>query len=111
MFEAICIGNTQQTLKKNGRSFLRYTTSSQKRIKSDSFDAHFKQHFNSTTSGTYLTKCMAFTSLNQINYIGALKTSTKPNYKLCMDECLTILKKLRYKFVTVDFFLITDYPV
>ena len=33
--------------------------------------------------------------------IGAMKTSTKPNFNLCIQERLTILKKLRDKLVTV----------
>ena len=61
--------------------------------------------------------------------IGAMKTSTKPNFNLCMQERLTILKKLHDKRVTVmnknseiygacrhkttfhQFFLSTDDPV
>ena len=69
--------------------------------KSDSFAAHFVHHFNNTTSCTDLHKCMAFKVINQLNPIGAMKTFTKPNCNLCMQERLTILKKLREKRVTV----------
>ena len=60
--------------------------------KSDSFAAHFVQHFNSTTPRTELRKGMTFKVLKQINPIGAMKTFTKPNCNLCMQERLTILK-------------------
>ena len=93
--------------------------------KSDSFDAHFVQHFNNTTSHTDLWKGMTFKVLKQLNPIGAMKT----NCNICMQECWTILKKLRDKRVTVinknleiygafrhktnvhQFFLRTDDPV
>ena len=44
---------------------------------------------------------MAFKEVKQIHPIGAMKIYTKPNCKLCMWECLTILKKLHDKRVTV----------
>ena len=69
--------------------------------KSDSFAAHFVHHFNSITSRTELGKCMTFKVLNQLNPIGAMKTFTKPNCNLCMQERLTILKITRDKRVTV----------
>ena len=69
--------------------------------KSDSFAAHFVQHFNNTTSHTYLRKFRTFKVLKQLNPIGAMKTFTKPNCNLCIQEGLTILKKLRDKRVTV----------
>ena len=69
--------------------------------KSDSFAAHFVQHFNSTTSGTEIRNCMTFKVLKQLNPIGAMKTFTKPNCNLCMQERLTILKMIRDKCVTV----------
>ena len=68
--------------------------------KLDSFSAHFEQHFNSTTSRTDLRKYMMFKLLTHLNSIGAMKTFTKPNCNLCMEERLTILKKLREKRVT-----------
>ena len=97
--------------------------------KSDSFAAHFVQHFNITTSRTELRKCMMFKVLKQLNPIGAMKTFTKPNCNLCMQERLTTLKMIRDKCVTVmnknleiygacrhmtcfhQFFLRTDDPV
>ena len=69
--------------------------------KSDSFAAHFVQHFNSTTSRTELRKCMTFKVTKQLNPIGSMKTFTKPNFNLCMQERLTIQKILREKRVTV----------
>ena len=69
--------------------------------RSDSFAAHFKQHFNTIMSCTYLRKYMTFKVVKQINQIGEMKTFTKPNFTLCMEERLTILKKLRDECVAV----------
>ena len=69
--------------------------------KSDSFAAHFVQHFNTTTSHTDLSKYMKFKVVKQLNPIGAMKTFTKPNCNICMQESLTILKNLCDKRVTV----------
>ena len=44
---------------------------------------------------------MKFKVVKQLNPIGAMKTFTKPNYNLCMEEHLTILKKLHDKCVTI----------
>ena len=41
--------------------------------KSDSFAAHSKQNFQSTTSHTNLCKCMALKSVNQIKLIIEIK--------------------------------------
>ena len=71
------------------------------RQKSDSFAAHFEQHFNTTTSRTDLRKYMPCKVVKQLNPIGATKTFTKPNCNLCMEERLTILKKLRDKRVMI----------
>ena len=97
--------------------------------KSDSFSDHFEQHFNSTTPCKYLRKFMTFKVVKHINPIVTMKTFTKSNCNLCMEECLTILKKLRDKCVTIinnnleiygacrhkttfrQFFLSTDDPV
>ena len=110
-------------------SFLRSPTSTQERKKSDSFAAHFEQHFNTTVSRTDLRKYMTFKVVKELNPIGELKTFTKPNCNLFIEERLTILKKLRDKRVTVmnnnseiygacrhkttlrQFFLSTDDPV
>ena len=62
---------------------------------------HFVQHFNNTTSHTDLRKCMTFNVFKQLNLIGAMKTFTRPNSNLCMQERLTILKIIRDKHVTV----------
>ena len=53
--------------------------------KSDSFAAHFEQHFKSTTSCTDLRKGMAFKVVKQLNPIGAMKSFTKANCNLCME--------------------------
>ena len=42
-----------------------------------------------------------FKVIKQLNPIGTMKTFTKPNCNLCMQEHLTILKKLCEKCVTV----------
>ena len=44
---------------------------------------------------------MTFKVVKQINLIGAMKIFTKPNYNLCMEECLTILKNLLDKHITI----------
>ena len=96
------IGNTQQTFKKRMDGHLSDLQRLLKnRQKSDSFAAHFVQHFNNTKSRTDLRKCMTFKILDQLNLIGVMKTFTKPNCNLCMQERLTILKKLRDKRITV----------
>ena len=102
MCDAIYIVNTHQTFKKimDGHfSDLQHLLKNGQ--KSDSFAAHFVQHFNNTTSRTDLRKCMTFKVIKQLNPIGAMKTFTKPNFNLCMQERLTIVKKLRDKCVTV----------
>ena len=102
MCDAIYIGNTQQNFKKrmdgHFSNLLRLLKNGQK---SDSFAAHFEQHFNTITSRTDLRKYMTFKVVNHLILIGAMKTFTKPNCKLCMEECLTILKKLREKCFTI----------
>ena len=102
MCDAVYIGNTQQTFKKrmdgHFSNLLRLLKNVQK---SDSFSAHFEQHFNSTPPRTDLRKYMNFKVVKQPNPIGAMKKFTKPNCKLCMEELLTILKQLRDKRVTI----------
>ena len=44
---------------------------------------------------------MVLEVVKQINPIGAMKTFTETYRKLCMEELLTILEKLRDKHVTV----------
>ena len=71
---------------------------------------------------------MMFKVVNQLNSIGTMKTFTKPNWNLCMDERLMILKILRDKCIKImnknseiygacwnktdihQLFLSTDYP-
>ena len=85
--DAIYIGNTQQTFKKIMDShFSDLLRLLKNRKKSDSFAAHFEHNFNPTTSCTDLRKYMTFKVVNQINPIGAMKTITKPNCNLCIEE-------------------------
>ena len=101
MCEAIYIGNTQQTFKKrmdDNLSDLQRLIKNGK--KSDSFAARFVQHFNTTTSRTDLCKYMTLKVVKKLNLIGTMKTFTKTNFNLCIQERLTILKKLREKSVT-----------
>ena len=69
--------------------------------KSYKFAAQFEQHFNNIMPRTDLHKYMTFKLVKQLNMIGTMKTFTKPNYNLCMEKSLTILKNLRNKCVTV----------
>ena len=102
MCDAIYIGNTQKTCKKiiDG-----YFSDLQRLLKNgqklDSFAAHFVKHFNNTTSRMDLRKHMMFKLINQLKPIDAMKTFTKPNCNLCMQEHLTILKNIRDKRVTI----------
>ena len=48
-----------------------------------------------------IRKYITFNVVNKINLIGTMNTFTKPNCNLFMEKCLTILKKLRDKRVTV----------
>ena len=86
MCDAIYIGNTQQTFKKimDGH-FSNLLRLLKNRQKSDSFAAHFGQHFNDTTSSTDLRKYMKFKVIKQLNPIGEMKKFTKPNFNLCME--------------------------
>ena len=102
MCDAIYIGNTQQTFKKiTGGHFSDLLRLLKNGKKSNLFAAHSKQNFNATTSRTYLCKYMTFKVVNQLNPIGTMNTFTKPNCNLCMEEHLTVLKKLRDKRVTI----------
>ena len=99
---SIYIGITQQTFKKGTDGhFYDLQRVLKNGQKPDSFAAHFVQHFNDTTSRTELRKCMTFKVIKQLNPIGAMKTFTKPNVNLCMQERLTILKILRGKRVLI----------
>ena len=69
--------------------------------KSDSFVAHFEQHFKYTLSHMDLRKCMTLKLVKHINPIGPMKSFTKPNFNICMEENLTILKNLCDKHVTL----------
>ena len=102
MRDAIYIGNTQQTFKKRMDG---HFSDLQRLLKngqnSDSFAAHFLQHFTNTMSRTDLRKCMTFKAIKQLNPIGMMETFTKPNYNLCIKERLMTLKKLHGKHVII----------
>ena len=95
MCDAIYIGNTQQTFQKRMDSHFsdlqRLLTNGKK---SDSFATHFEQQFSTTMSRTNLCKYMTFKVVKQLNQIGAMKIFMRPNSNICMQERLTILKKL-----------------
>ena len=57
-----------------------------KRQKSDSFDAHFKQHYKFTTSRMELSKCMMLKIVKHINPIVSMKPFTKPNCNIYIEE-------------------------
>ena len=80
MCDAIYIGNTQKTCKKIIDGYLsdlqRLLKNGQK---SDSFSAHFVQHFNNTTSRTDLRKYTKFKLIKHLNPICAMRIFTKPN--------------------------------
>ena len=101
MCDTIYIGNTQKTLKKMDSQFSNILRLLKNGQKSDSFNGHFEQHFNTTTSRTDLRKYMTCKVVNQLNPISTMKTFTKPNYNFCMEECLTVPKKLSGKRVMV----------
>ena len=93
MCEDIYIGKTQQIFKKimNGHisDILRLLKNGQN---SNSFAAHSKQHFNSTMSFTGVHGYMTFKEVKQLNWIGTMKTFTRPNCNLFIWELLMILK-------------------
>ena len=102
MCDAIYIGNNQQTFKKrmdgHFSNLLRLFNNGQT---SESFSAHFEQHFNTTTPLTDLHKYMKFKVVNHLDPIGGMKTFTKPNCNLYTEESLLILKKICEKRITI----------
>ena len=102
MCESMNIGNTQQKFKKiiDGHlsNLLHLLKNGQK---PDSFAAHSEQHFNATTSHTYLRTCTEIKLLKQLNLVGEMKKITKLNCNLCMEERLMMLKNLPEKQVMV----------
>ena len=96
------VGNTQQTLKMMDGHFSNIQRLLKNGQKSDSFAAPFVQQFKTTTSCKDVRKYMTFKVVKQLNAIGAMKTFTKPNCNLCMQESSTILKKICEKRVTVN---------
>ena len=92
MCDAINICNTQQTFKKimDGNLFdiIRLLKNRQK---SESFAAHSKHHFNTTTSHTDIHKYMTFKVVMKLYPIDAMNTLAKPKCNLCMEERLETL--------------------
>ena len=79
MCDAIYIDNTQQTFKKRmDGHFSDIQRLLKNGHKSDSFAAHFVQHFNTTMPRTDLRKYMTFKVVKQLNPIGAMKNVQKP---------------------------------
>ena len=73
MCDAIYKGKTQHTFKKRmGGHFSDLQRLLKNGKKSDSFAAHFVQHFNNTKSRTDLRKCMTSKVIRQLNPIGAM---------------------------------------
>ena len=96
------IGRTHKTLKKIMDGHLSdFLCLLQNGQKSDLFAAHFEQHFNATKPHTYLSKYMTFKVLKQLNQIGTMKTFTKTNCNLFVEERLIILKNVCDKRVAV----------
>ena len=91
--------HSAETKEKNGQYFLRSPKSSQKWGKPYSFATYFEQHCRSTMSRADLRKRMMFKVVKQLNWIGAMKIFIKPNYNLCIEKFLMILKKLCDKYV------------
>ena len=52
-------------------------------------------------SHTDLHECMTFKAVNQTNPFGLIKSFVKTNYNICLEERLTILKKICDKRVTL----------
>ena len=102
MCDAIYIDTTQQTLKEimdgHFSNLLRLLKNGQQ---SHSFSTHFDHNFNVATSCIDLRKYMTFKVVKYLNPIGAMNFFMKPNGNLCMEEHLTILKKLRENCVTI----------
>ena len=74
MCDNIYISNTQQTFKERmDGHFYDLQRILKNGQKSDSFAAHFVQHFNVTTSRTDLPKYMTFKVIKQLNPIGTTK--------------------------------------
>ena len=59
------------------------------------------EHLKRWIVASNIRKYMTFKVLKQVNPIGTMNTFTKPNCNLCMKECLTILKMLLDKRVTI----------
>ena len=71
------------------------------RQKSESFTANYDQQFKSNMSINYLHNCIIFKLVKQINSIGDMNSFTKPNFMLCMEEWLNMLKNIRDQNITL----------
>ena len=68
--------------------------------KSDSFSAHYYQHFKHNMLHNDLCKCMGLKVVNHINADGEMKSFIKPNFNLFLEEWLLVLKYLYDRNVT-----------
>ena len=59
---------------------------------SNSFVAHYGQHFKSTTSCSDQCMCMTLRVVKNLIPIESMKVFTNPTCNLCMEERLTVLK-------------------
>ena len=99
LFEYMYIDNTQKTFKKITDSHLSNVQHLLKNgQKSDSLAAQYGQHHKYGIPRMDLRKCITFKVVKKFNPIGSLKSFMKPNFNLCIEEHLTILKRLRDKF-------------
>ena len=100
--DAIYIGNTQKTFKKilDG-NFSDVQHILKNRQKSDSLAAQYKQYVKQNMSHNYLRNCMYLELLKELNLIGEMKSYTKTNFNICVEERLTFLKNICDKNVTL----------
>ena len=92
--------NSADFQENNGWLFLRFTTFTKKRTKSDLFASHLVQQFKNTPLRMDPCKCITF-KVKRAYLIDVIKTLTKPNCNLCMHERLSILDNICDKHVTV----------
>ena len=123
MCDAIYMVNNQQTFKKRVDSHFSDLLCL---LKNGKNQTHLLPTSNSTLT---LQRHMTFKLAKQLNLIGKMKIFMEPNYNLCMEELLTILKNLhdkrvaimnksseiygacRYKTTFYRFCIITDDPI
>ena len=121
--------HTTDTQETDGWPFIWYPTYDQEQEKSEFFDFHYQQHFNSTTIYTYLCMWMTFKVLNQVNNIGIVKNLQNltvvfvwrnfyQSLKSSVTDTPSLWKNIqRYmgpdftRWITHTFLLRTDYPI